>query len=83
MKPAIITTHVYPPIPQRYFDWCAYRDGYEPGCLVGWGSTEAIAIADLEEKELEAAHMILDEAAYAQWCEEESRRDDAREGFDG
>lgn len=54
-KPRIITEHVYPPIPWRQFDWCAYRDGYEPpdvngeggGGYVGWGPTEEAAIADL------------------------------------
>jgi hypothetical protein len=42
----IITEHVFPPIPMRQFDWCAYRDGYEPpdsdgvgGGIVGWGRT--------------------------------------------
>lgn len=57
----IITTNVYPPIPMRQFDWCAYRDGYEPpdsdgvgGGLIGWGRTEAAAIADLKEQEDEA-----------------------------
>jgi hypothetical protein len=74
----IITRYIYPPIPQRFFDWCAYRDP-EPGFLCGWGSTEQLAIADLLEleEELEEAH-----ADYAQWCKDEQRRSDAREGFD-
>lgn len=40
----IVTVHVYPPIPIRTSDWCAYRD---PEGLTGWGRTEADAIADL------------------------------------
>jgi hypothetical protein len=45
----IQTSYVYPPIPQRDFDWCAYRD---PERLpYGWGRTEAEAIADLIENE--------------------------------
>ena len=49
-KPKIITCHVFPPIPMRYFDWCAYRDGQEEG-RVGWGSYELAAIEDLQELE--------------------------------
>lgn len=82
-KPRIITSFVYPPIPMRYFDWCAYRDGYEePGNPCGWGSTEQIAIDDLLEQEEEDEN-------WSEWCDEEyardmedqQRRDDAREGF--
>lgn len=49
-KPAhltIKTTHVFPPIPIRSFDWHAYYDGYEEWGPSGWGPTEADAIADL------------------------------------
>lgn len=42
----IVTSHVYPPIPVRTMDWCAHDDNYEPGCPIGWGATEAEAIAD-------------------------------------
>lgn len=49
------TTHVYPPIPIRDFDWSATLDGYEPGEPIGWGRTEAEAIADLKEKLEDAA----------------------------
>lgn len=56
--PRIITEHVYPPIPLRQFDWCAYPEGYEPtdsdgvggGGPVGWGRTEAEAIADYRQQ---------------------------------
>lgn len=50
----IITEFVYPPIPLRQFDYSATLDGYdgsedshEP---IGWGATEAEAIADLREQ---------------------------------
>lgn len=44
----ITTNHVFPPIPMRQFDWAAYRD---PEGRVGWGRTEAEAIAELKELE--------------------------------
>ena len=46
----IVTHHVYPPIPMRQFDWSAVTDDYEPEHPIGWGSTEAEAIADLKEQ---------------------------------
>lgn len=44
----IHTSHVFPPIPSRQYDWCATFDGYEPGDSIGTGSTEqeAIDLAD-------------------------------------
>lgn len=64
MTRAPILTHFDPkPIPDRRFDWCAYRDGYEgptqysdgsyesQGDPVGWGRTEAEAVLDLKESE--------------------------------
>lgn len=44
----IKVSHVYPPIPIRSMDWCAYYDGEEEGAQ-GWGPTEQAAIADLVE----------------------------------
>ena len=61
----IRTEFVYPPIPYRNSDWSAVDDStYDgPGSAIGWGATEAEAIADLleqlEEREAdkaEAAH---------------------------
>lgn len=49
----IKTEFVYPPIPLRQFDWCAYFDGEEEGGPYGWGHTKEEAIADLME---EASH---------------------------
>ena len=45
-----IQTHcIYPPIPIRQFDWCAYRDPERRP--YGYGATEAEAIADLLQQE--------------------------------
>lgn len=46
----IVTSNVYPPIPDRRFDWCAWfdDDGEERG-RYGWGRTEAEAIAELKQ----------------------------------
>lgn len=47
----IITEYDPPPIPTRQFDWYAIDDDtYEPGCPIGWGTTEQEAINDLLEK---------------------------------
>lgn len=46
---SIATVHVFPPIPCRRNDWCAYPDGEEENGNYGWGPTEAAAIADLIE----------------------------------
>lgn len=44
----IITSRVYPPIPIRQFDWCAYRENdVEDGSRYGWGATEEEAMLDL------------------------------------
>jgi hypothetical protein len=50
MSRKIITSFVYPPIPLRSNDWCAYFDdlGAEDSPY-GWGAIEAEAIADLLE----------------------------------
>lgn len=45
----IITTYVHPPLPVRTSDWSAHYDGDEEG-HVGWGATEADAVADLLDK---------------------------------
>jgi hypothetical protein len=45
----IRTEYVFPPIPTRQFDWSAVDDdSYDgEGCPIGWGATEAEAVADL------------------------------------
>ena len=50
-KPKIITSHEYPPIPIRDYDWAAYRDNYDEGDLIGYGKTEQEAIQDLISQE--------------------------------
>jgi hypothetical protein len=49
----IKTDFIYPPIPFRLFDWMATRDGWDEGDLIGYGQTEAEAIAHLLELEAE------------------------------
>jgi hypothetical protein len=48
----IKTSYVFPPIPDRSRDWCAYDDDtYDgPGSVLGWGPTKEAAIADLLER---------------------------------
>lgn len=58
--PEIRTTHTYPPIPIRSFDWHAFTDDYDgaPDAgpqAVGSGPTRGEAIKDLIENHLEAA----------------------------
>lgn len=48
--PKILTHHEFPPIPLRCLDWSAVTEDYEPGHPIGWGSTEAEAVADLKER---------------------------------
>jgi len=45
----LITSHIYPPIPDRSHDWCAFNDGEEEAGNYGYGATEAEAIADFIE----------------------------------
>lgn len=53
--PKINTSFVYPPIPLREFDWAATYDDYDGAedsgnrGEIGYGRTEADAIADLVE----------------------------------
>ena len=51
MADVIQTHHVYPPIPDRRWDWVAYRD---PEGRNGSGPTEADAVGDLLQGEWEA-----------------------------
>jgi hypothetical protein len=48
LKLRISTEFVFPPIPDRRFDWSAVdADTYDEGSPIGWGRTEAEAIRDL------------------------------------
>ena len=53
MKEKIITTHIYPPIPIRQYDWEAFRCSYDEGDAIGYGRTEQEAINDLINQENE------------------------------
>ena len=44
-----VVVHVYPPIPDRRFDYQATWGEPEPGMPAGWGRTADEAIADLKE----------------------------------
>lgn len=47
MTRKIITRCIWPPIPIRQFDWCAYYDDTEETGHYGYGETEQTAIQDL------------------------------------
>ena len=49
----IQTHHVYPPIPDRRWDYCAYRNPESK--LVGWGRTAQEALDDFARLEAEDA----------------------------
>ena len=47
----IVTSHVFPPIPMRSHDWCAYHENdVEDLRRYGWGPTEVEALKDLAER---------------------------------
>jgi hypothetical protein len=43
----IITSHDFPPISNRNYDWSAIRYNYDEGDLIGYGKTKQDAIDDL------------------------------------
>lgn len=47
MTPKIITRHIFPPIPDRRFDWIAYFDDQAERGEYGYGRTEQEAVAAL------------------------------------
>jgi len=49
--PKIITENEYPPIPDRNYDWVAYRENSDEDGPQGRGKTEQEAINDLIEQE--------------------------------
>ena len=49
----VITVNIYPPIPDRQFDWCAYHEGEEETNWYGYGHTEQEAIEDLKRLDSE------------------------------
>ncbi len=51
MSEFIVTSYWAKPIPMRQFDWSAWFEGTEDeGMPLGYGRTEAEAIADLKEQ---------------------------------
>jgi len=46
----IVVTHVYPPIPIRTFDWCAFEYGMEERGYYGYGRTRAEAVEELLQR---------------------------------
>ena len=55
MSRKIVTHHVFPPIPDRSYDWCAYYDGEEERREYGWGATEQEALEDFHRLQAEMA----------------------------
>lgn len=59
----VTVDYIYPPIPLRNFDWCAYDENYEPGCPIGYGRTLREALEDYEEM----YELKYDETPTYQW----------------
>jgi hypothetical protein len=53
MAKKMIVTNIFPPIPIRDFDWCAFWDGEEEGGHYGYGKTKEEAVADLRRLDQE------------------------------
>ena len=72
----IVTSHVFPAIPDRSHDWCAYFEGEEEAGRYGYGRTEAAAIRDFIE------NCIDDEDDYQQLADafEQMNSDNSRQG---
>lgn len=51
----IVLRQVFPPIPDRRYDWAAWHDGDEEENHQGYGRTPEEAIADLERLDQERA----------------------------
>ena len=46
----LVVDFIYPPIPNRNFDWCVYVDGEEEAQEYGYGATREAAVADFFEQ---------------------------------
>jgi hypothetical protein len=51
----VLTSFWLKPIPWRHYDWEATTSNYEPGHPIGFGATEADAIADLHVQLMDRA----------------------------
>lgn len=60
----IVLSPVFPPIPTRRFDWCAYIDGEEEEGTYGYGESKQAALNELIEGELERSDFSLHEQAH-------------------
>ncbi len=60
----VITSHIFPPIPDRRYDWCAYHDGEEETGHYGYGRTEQEALDDLARLDQERAECDDDQLRY-------------------
>jgi hypothetical protein len=79
MERKIVTSHVYPPIPARNWDWCAHYDGEEEAGNYGWGRTEAEAIQDFRDYCADAHDARLAKAeAMQRWGDMHDMRADLR-----
>jgi len=61
----IKTKAVYPPIPCRDYDWCAWHEEFEERdwlAWAGWGASEKEAIADLERIDRERAEAEIEQS---------------------
>lgn len=61
----IKTTFDNPPIPDRSFDWSAVTEDYDLGHPIGHGSTEAEAIADLQQQLIDSGQLTHPDESYA------------------
>lgn len=53
MTRTLKTVCIFPPIPDRRWDWCAYYEGDEESGRIGYGRTEDEAVADFIENHAE------------------------------
>lgn len=81
----VVTVYVHPPIPARSSDWQATFDDFDPerNDPIGWGATEAEAIANLHDnaepwsmgdrfffdRDQDSRWFLIPEAKRAEWVE--------------
>jgi hypothetical protein len=79
----IITHYWAKPIPERRYDWSAIHDGYDGEGHIGYGRTEAEAIADLERlDEEERESKAAERARYDYESERAQRGKDIARGLE-
>lgn len=75
MRAPIITRHVFPPIPDRRWDWLAFNEGEEESGHNGWGATEAEALQDLRRLDEERDECL------AGWYDQHDPDREARDDY--